>query len=136
MDQNEAMESSERVLGRLEAAAENLSASATRIETKFDQHAVADEHSFRLLREGIGELRDRIANLEPIGDMVEAHGDAIRDFEHRFEEAEEEKRIRASVELTNRRWAKAVVGLAGVAAGAGGASMHERFFKWMGTLFK
>ncbi len=68
--------------------------------------------------------------------MVEAHDVALGGLEQRMEDQDEEKRISARIDLTNRRWAKAVVGLAGVAAGATSATVHERAWKWLAALFK
>ncbi len=147
------MDADSRTLGRVENACEALKEGLNRVlddqqiarrevleatsalNQKLDRHAVADDQSFTLIRDGIGGLRDRIARLEPIVDTIDNHGATLLEIEQRLSTSEEERRTHEELMKNNRRWQKGLIGAAGVAAGASGTASVPHFWKWLSSLF-
>jgi hypothetical protein len=136
---------SQRILGNLEASLANVlegqkearvavAKSGERFHGELEMQKRTTDQTFDVIRSGLGELRDRIVKVEIISDTVESHGDAITSIERRLEARDRADKSALDILRNNRRWQKALIGFAGLAAG-GAAASGPKFFKWLLTLF-
>ncbi len=128
----------DRVLDNQETARVEVIAVADKLQTKLDQHSATDTDAFAAMKthigEGLGGLRDRIAQLEILPDRVESHGDAIATIEQRLTDADQVRKLLDMAHTTNQRWQKSIIGAAATLAGMVGATHGVTVFKWILTL--
>lgn len=122
-----------RDIGNLEAKVDVL------IETVREQ-GLASEKGRRRLYRTVNRLAERVikvdARLETVEDEIQAHGQALVDFEKfRADHATEIKIAAAKVEA-NRTWLKWLgIGFAGMGAIEGDHASGGRLLKWLGSLW-
>jgi hypothetical protein len=130
--------SMDRVLDNQEVARTEVIAATEKLHTRLDEHAVSDSESFAAIHahvgEGLGGLRDRIAQLEILPDRVESQGDSILSIEKRLEEAETMRKALDVARETNRRWQVGIVSGVSLVTGIIGSTHGTAVLKWFQTL--
>lgn len=69
------------ILEETRAIHQKMDALRTELIARQDAHSDSDSREFRSVRDGLGELRDRIIKLEPVSDTVENHGERLLNLE-------------------------------------------------------
>ena len=83
------------VLEGQDKVGDKLDAMRFAMELKQDQHADKDAREFRSVRDGLGELRDRVVRMEGIADSVDSLVETSKEQEERLAKIEENQARRA-----------------------------------------
>jgi hypothetical protein len=118
------MDDAQRVLGKLE---QGFAAIARTQET----HQQADDKFQDELRRAMGELRDRIVDVEHLGQSVEGNCRAIVDHETRLETLQGAEEARKTARSRDSKWIKAIFAVVSLLT-----ADHLGLFKAIGSLVK